>query len=364
MLRLGVTGDIDLAPLFFPVEAGWVATPAGMTTSNGTPAELETRLLAGELDISPVTPLTYARNQDRLLLLPYPVRAFDLAADSVFLISNKRLDKYDKPKVAVAPGSGVGEAILKLIARSFYSFEPQFVTVPSDVAALDALRANADMCIVSGETGMRAVGPAKGKGYYIEDLSKAWWVLYELTLPLVLFGIRKEWVTQEQDATNLARATIQMFRGAVQKAKEQMETLADRMEKRTGLPAEALASHYADQRYELNAMHLRGLLEFYRRAAGVGFIPPVADLNFFPLLNATPPAPPPPPRRTITERQLEAISEGKSEGRSSSRTRSNSPGSSSKAKRERAAAQGLRVIKGGKDGEPDNLDENQEPDQE
>lgn len=360
MLRLGVTGDIDLAPLFFPIEAGWAATPAGMTTSYGTLAELETRLLAGELDFAPITPLTYARNQSQLLLLPFPVRAFDIAADSVFLISNKRLDKYDKPRVAVAPGSAVGEAILKIIGRSFYSFDPQIVNVTTDVAALDALRSGADICIISGETGMRAVGPAKGRGYFVEDLSKAWWLLYEMTLPLILIGVSKAWTEQEPEATALARATIQMFRSAVQSAKEQMDTLADRVEKRTGLPAEALANHYADQRYELNSIHLRGLLEFYRRAAGLNLIPPVEDLNFYPPLGSTAPAPPAPPRRTITERQMELISEGKSEGKATSRPRPNTP-AAAKNKRDRAAAQGLRVIKGGKDN--DAKDENEAGDE-
>src|SRR3954464_11147423 len=117
MLRLGVTNDIDLAPLFLPIEAGWATTPSGLVTQSGTLPELETQLLAGELEIAPIGPLTYAQHRDKLFLLPYPVRAFDLASDAIFLISNRGLDKYDKSKVAVAQSSLTGEVILKLIAR-------------------------------------------------------------------------------------------------------------------------------------------------------------------------------------------------------------------------------------------------------
>jgi predicted solute-binding protein len=343
MLRLGVTNDVDLAPLFFPIEAGWAATPTGMVTVDGTLPELETQLLAGKLDMAPIGPLTYARNTDKLVLLPHPVRAFDLASDALFLISNKRLDKYEKPKVAVAPTGATGEAILSLIGRNFYSFEPQFQSVPNEVNALNALKNGADLCILSGETGMRAVGPAKGKGYFVEDLSKAWWLYYELSLPLILIGIRREWTTQEPTAMELSRATMQMFRTATLKAKEQMPTLSGIAEKRTGLPAEALETHFAAQRYELNINHLRGLLEFYRRAALANLIPPVADLDFYPLPVAAVPAPPAPPRRTVQERPLGLVRD-KAEGETPTRSRS-----SGRNRRAQAEAQGLRVIKGGKD---------------
>jgi hypothetical protein len=187
---------------------------------------------------------------------------------------------------------------------------------------------------------MCAVGPAKEKGYFVEDLSKAWWLLYELPLPLVLFGIRREWTEQEPVAAQATRAVIQMFRSAAQSAKEQMSTLTAHIEKRTGLLEQALNDHYAAQRYEINSHHLRGLLEFYRRSASAGLAPAVADLNFFPLLGATPSGPASPPRRTITE---------VSNSRSSSHTR-----------REQAEAQGLRVIKGGKEEGEDSEDEEEE----
>jgi len=367
MLRLGVTGDVDLAPLFFPLEAGWAATPSGLVTSVGTLAELEARLLAAELDIAPISPLTYAQHQTRLYLLPYPVRAFDLASDALFLISNKRLDKYDKPKVAVAPSSATGQAILSLIERNFYSFEAQYQRVPSEVSALTALQNGADICILSGETGMRAVGPAKGKGYFVEDLSKAWWLSFELSLPLVMFGVRREWTEQEPEAIALTRATIQMFRSAVQHAKEQMPTLTEQAEKRTNLPAPVLTDHYAAQRYELNQNHLRGLLEFYRRATALRLISPVDDLEFFPPLGVTAPGPASPPRRIAPERpSLRRASEnGGDEGDENESDDHASPEPpttprsrpSSPAAQRRATAQGLRVIKGGKDPEPDALEE-------
>ncbi len=353
MLRLGVTNDIDLAPLFFPVEAGWAATPTGLVTKNGTPAELEARLLNGELDIAPINPLTYAKNQAKLLLLPYPIRAFDLSSDAIFLVSNKRLDKYEKPKVAVSPGSGLGEAILRIIGPSFYSIEPHFLLVPGEVAALDALRGAADICILSGETGMRAVGPAKAKGYYVEDLTKAWWLQFELPIPLILFGVRIGWTEQEPGAVVLARATMQMFRTTLKNARDQMPILVEKAEKRTGLPAQVLTNHFSQQRYEFNQNHLRGLLDFYRRLALIQAAPVVADLKFFPILDPTPPGHNSPLHPvTQDQRPKEALED---------RPRPPAQGDY-KGGREKAEAQGFRVIKGGKD--PNSEDENNEDEKE
>ncbi len=358
MLRLGVTNDVDLAPLFFPIEAGWAATPPDLTTSDGNSlSELEQRLLAGQLDIAPIGPLTYAQHQKELFLLPYPVRTYDIAADALFMISKKRMDKYETPKIAVAPSSATGEAVVKIIGRHFYHIEPTMQNVTSEVAALDALKGSADICIVSGETGMRAVGPAKGKGYFVEDLTKAWWLFYELPLPLVLFAVRRAWTEEDAIAPLLTRATMQMFRSALQTAKDQMPTLTERAEKRTGLPAPALTDHYAAQRYEFKETHLRGLLEFYRRATLAQLIPAVDDLAFFPPLGPTSPGPSAPPRRTITEQPRDGESSDRTDNeRSGSRPRP----TDSRARRERAAAQGLRVIKGGKDPKPDSTEGEEE----
>lgn len=369
-LRLGLTADVDFAPLFFPLEAGWAGLPNGVTTRTDDPARLEKALLDGQLDIAPVNPVLFATHSSTLSLLPYPVKATDIASDSIFFISTKRPDQHDTASVAVSPNSQTGETLLKILAAKYYGLAPKPFPVASEAAALEALQGMADTCIISGEAAMRAAGWAKARGYFVEDLTKAWWIMTGLPLPTYLLAVRKEWARTDPEATNLARALMLSFRRAIQSGQEQRSTLLDRAANKTGLPAPALDDHYRLQRYELNEGHLRGLLEFYRRAAAQNLLPLVEDLDFFPSLTPLAAAPAPPPRRSqpeaprpAPERQpspqrpaLErmpkpaaAESEPAGAGAKTEPEQPHRSGSRRAAVRAEAKAKGLRVIRGGKD---------------
>ncbi len=337
-LRLGITNDADLAPLFFPIEAGWVSLPGGTTTKTLSLSDLEKNLLDGNLDIAPVSPLTYAANTASLLLLPTPVRAFDLAADSIFLVSIKRLDQLEKVRVAISPNSAMGEIILKLIAPTYYGIAPDTRPVLTEAAALDALNGASEACVISGEAAMRAAGWAKSKGYFVEDITKAWWIMTGLPLPTYLFAVRKDWTKREENATAQVRSLIVALREGLQHSQDQRPTLLSRLEASTGLPAEALDAHYRLQRHDLNEPILRGLLEFYRRAEVAKLMKAPGDLDFFPALAPLAAAPPGPPRRTQPERAP-----------NSSNNQKDQKDSKTNSRRADAQALGLRVIKGGKD---------------
>jgi chorismate dehydratase len=371
MLRLGITNDADFAPLFFPLEAGWAALPNGIISQTDDPPKLEKALLAGQLDIAPVNPVLYATHTGSLDLLPYPVRAFDLAADSIFLISTKRPDQLEQARVAISPSSQTGEALLKIIAGKYYGLNPKAFSVPTEAAALESLQSQADSCVISGEAAMRAAGWAKAKGYFVEDLTKAWWIMTGLPLPTHLLAVRKEWTRTEPEATTLTRSLMLAFRRALQHSQDQRPTLLGRAADRTGLPTEALDDHYRLQRFELNEAHLRGLLEFYRRAAALGIIPLVEDLSFFPALAPLAAAPAQPPRRSQPEAarpvaapdrlrkphreslpEQAAAEETETEAEAEPAPAPEQPkrsGSRRAAVRAEAQAKGLRVIKGGKD---------------
>ena len=57
MLRLGRISYVNMAPVFFRLEAE-------VEEITGVPTELNRRLLAGELDVAPIPSIEYARNAD------------------------------------------------------------------------------------------------------------------------------------------------------------------------------------------------------------------------------------------------------------------------------------------------------------
>lgn len=334
MLKFGLSKDIDLWPIFFPFEAGWAYLPEGVETVSGTPLENERRLLSGEVDIAMVGPLVYAQHQADLYLLPTPIRASELATEALGIVAKKRPDQLEQPQVVYAASSSTGYALLKILASRYYGFEPQFREVSSEAVALTSLSSNADICIVSGEAFMKTVPVALSRGYFQEDLTKAWWIATGLPLPLGLFALRRDWVAANKDeADGLIRKVLQSLRGAIQYSKEQMDTLVNLAAKQSGLEVDVLDSHYSQQRYELREPQLRGLFDFYRRATENNVAPQVKDLEFFPQLAGS---------NTLTSVKPASPTEILPKPKPANPRRS--------ATSQRAEAQGLRVIKGGKTG--------------
>src|SRR5207248_1987284 len=59
VIRLGRISYVNMAPVFFRLEAE-------VDEVQGVPTDLNARLLAGELDLAPISSIEYARNADRL----------------------------------------------------------------------------------------------------------------------------------------------------------------------------------------------------------------------------------------------------------------------------------------------------------
>jgi len=79
-MRVGRIGYINCYPVYGAIDRGVVVSP-GTTFVTGTPSELNDLLAAGELDVSVVSAVEYARNAKDYHLLPdlpisrYPVMA-------------------------------------------------------------------------------------------------------------------------------------------------------------------------------------------------------------------------------------------------------------------------------------------------
>ncbi|MGH7753757.1 MAG: MqnA/MqnD/SBP family protein, partial [Gemmatimonadales bacterium] len=84
-MRLGRIPYINCYPVYQAIDRGVVTVPAELVT--GTPAELNDLLVAGELDVSVISAVEYARHARDLLLLPDLAVSCDGPVRSVALFS-------------------------------------------------------------------------------------------------------------------------------------------------------------------------------------------------------------------------------------------------------------------------------------
>src|SRR6188508_3359930 len=108
-----------MAPVFHRLQAE-------VEEVSGVPTDLARRLLAGEVDVAPIPSIEWARNADRLRLLPRLCVSSEGAVDSIQLISPKPIEEVRT--IAVTPES----ATSVVLARVLF---PDAAHVPLDEAA-------------------------------------------------------------------------------------------------------------------------------------------------------------------------------------------------------------------------------------
>ena len=101
MIRLGRISYVNMAPVFHRLDADVEEVP-------GVPTELARALLAGEVDVAPIPSIEWARNADRLKLLPRLCVSSEGAVDSIQLITRKPLEQVRSVAVTAIGGRAFG----------------------------------------------------------------------------------------------------------------------------------------------------------------------------------------------------------------------------------------------------------------
>src|SRR4029453_3082974 len=95
-----------MAPVFHRLDAE-------VEEVQGVPVELAKKLLAGEVDVAPIPSIEWARNADKLRLLPRLCVSSEGAVDSIQLVSPKPVDEV--LSIAVTPESATSVVLARIL---------------------------------------------------------------------------------------------------------------------------------------------------------------------------------------------------------------------------------------------------------
>ena len=262
--RLGHIAFLNVLPLTYALAHG---AAEGLDVLRATPAQLNGRLEARNLDVSGVSSITYARHADDLLVLPDVCIASDGDVRSVILVSRVPAEQIKNARVLLSDKSASSHALLKIILHRAYDAVPQYETralVPSDPVPEGAAGA-----LFIGDDALELYHHPP-EGVYIYDLAQEW---KQLTGARMVFGI---WAAARAFA-EAHPAALQMVHARIVRAfrdwnavKEEAiaEVLADGRFTRAQL-REYLGSAVV---WRLDAATLAGLRLFYQYAAEDGLI--------------------------------------------------------------------------------------------
>jgi len=235
-----------MAPVFFRLDAA-------VEEIVGVPTELNRRLVAGELDVAPISSIEYARHADTLRLLPRLCVSSEGAVESIQLISKTPPEKIRT--VAVTPESATSVVLTKVLF-------PDAVQVP--------LGEEAEAKLLIGDAALKSAFEDPTPHH---DLGRLW--LERTGLPMV-FAVWAAPGPTHSDLPELEDALVESVRAA----RAEPEQLAFESSERYGYPAGFLARYFEKLRYRFGPRERAGLYTFLEMAHEVGEVAEVPELRF------------------------------------------------------------------------------------
>ena len=263
-MRLGRIGYINCFPVYGAIDSGAVAVPAELVT--GTPAELNDLLVAGELDVSVISAIEYARHARDLVLLPDLAISCDGPVQSVALFSKLPPDRLDRATVLLTASSRTSVALLELLCRDVWGVRPRFAQARAEATDLDALAGLPhEAVLVIGDPALLLA--ARGTYPHRVDLGDAWKRWTGLPFVFAVWAARRD--ASAPAVQELHRALLASRAWGL----AHLDVLAERAARATGVGVEVCRSYFAGLDYAFSHKHLAGLTDFFRRLAAQGIVP-------------------------------------------------------------------------------------------
>lgn len=263
-MRVGRIPYINCYPVYGGIDRGLIPLDAELVT--GTASDLNDLLAAGELDLSVISAVEYARDAASYHLLPDLAISCDGPVHSVKLFSRRPVEALGDATVLRTASSRTSVLLLELLCRHRWQVAPRFATVRAEPSDLDALAGFPhDAVLVIGDAALLLA--ARGE-YPVEvDLGVAWREWTGLPFVFAVWAARR---SADQGRAREIHARLLESRGW---GLANLDLLADQAWATTGIPRAVCRDYLGDLDYSFSYRHLAGLTDFFRRLAADGLVP-------------------------------------------------------------------------------------------
>jgi chorismate dehydratase len=258
-LTLGVIDYLNTQPIEYDI-ARYLP---GVRITRGVPTAINAALLAGEVDVGPMSVYEYARNADQLLVVPGLSIATLGAVNSVNLFSwHADPRELAGCRIALTTHSATSINLLRVLCELHYRVAPQWVPLAPD---LEQMLQACDGALLIGDVALREAVTRRHVGRrglpYLFDLGDEWLKLTGLPFTFAVWVVRRERAEAVREA-----GIVPALHAAKVEGLRHIEAIAAAYAPRLGLPAGVCAKYLRDLRYDLTGADLKGLRLFLRYA--------------------------------------------------------------------------------------------------
>ena len=265
--RVGHIQFLNCLPIYWGLMRSGALLDVDLRKDN--PDRLNAALVAGDLDIGPISLVEYLRHADDLLLLPNLAVGSDGPVQSVNLISTRPLAELDGRPVALGSTSRTGVLLAQMLLAEQYGAEPEYFRCPPDLAQM---LMEADAGVLIGDPALRAMHEAPALGLQVTDLAQAWKEWTGLPMVFAVWAARRDFAAANPGQVKEVHEAFQRSRDLCLGELDEVAGAAARWEP---FDAATLATYFRGLDFSLGARQIAGMHEFARRAAARGEVPPL-----------------------------------------------------------------------------------------
>ena len=270
-VNLGRIVYMNVAPVYYGLDNG--LKPDWLNIVSAPPSILNNMMVKNELDISPVSSVAYAKNQDEWLLLPDLSIACFGKVMSVILVSKKPFEKLDNKKVIITDKSAAAAELIKLLF-SIKRVKPVFEIMP--IQCPDEIKKSADAALIIGDKALKEKWHVHFDHIY--DLGQMWLELTDLPFVFALWAVRKSFADKRPDTVS---SIIKIFGLSKEQGKKNLEDIAKKASEILGIDIDICKKYYELLNYNLDPLQLKGLTSFFEKLYHKKILPRKVQLRFF-----------------------------------------------------------------------------------
>lgn len=263
IMRVGRIGYINCYPVYGAVDRGLVRMPGELIT--GTPSELNELLSVGELDLSVVSAIEYARSAQQYRLLPDLAISCDGPVRSVCLFTKEPVDRLDRRTILVSASSRTSVQLLRLLCLDRWGVAPRLVEARAEARDLGDLEGLPhEGVLVIGDAALQLTAQRRYPFRY--DLGQEWKDWTGLPFVFAVWAARREADVDAGGAVH--RALLESRDWGLAHLNE----LAEEAARDSRLPFDVCRKYLSGLDYDLSYRHIEGLTSFLRRLVSRGMV--------------------------------------------------------------------------------------------
>lgn len=268
--RVGWIDYLNSLPIYHGLATGAVAHD--LTLVRGAPTQLNEKLLAGELDVSPVSSVFYSQHAEELVLLP------DLSINStgfvhsVCLFFRNGIASLDGGRICVTGESATSDVLLRILLARRLGISAARVRGEPD---LEEIGKSYEGALYIGDSAMKGVLAYPELGRL--DLGDEWTRWTGTPMVFAVWAARRDFAS-----AGGVRPVHQALLAGKAWGRAHREAIVEHARRSLFLSRAYMERYFRDLNYDLDAPKLAGLRRFYEEAVAVGAIarvPPLVPLE-------------------------------------------------------------------------------------